>query len=73
MDDKWDEIVTRVKNGILAEEPEAALAGGLELLAEFGRTVEMISADMDRIATVLEKSILIDHAPSEPAPVAHDL
>jgi hypothetical protein len=52
--DKWDEIVNRVKNGILAEEPEAALAGGLQLLAEVGRTFEQISADLDRIATALE-------------------
>lgn len=52
--DKWDEIVNRVKQAILAEEPEAALAGGLQLLAEFGRTLELISADMDRIATAME-------------------
>lgn len=52
--DKWDEIVGRVKNGILAEEPDAALAGALQLFAEFGRTIELISADMDRIATALE-------------------
>lgn len=55
MDDKWDEIVNRVKNGILAEEPDAALAGALQLFAEFGRTIELISADMDRIATALER------------------
>lgn len=52
--DKWDEIVNRVKNGILAEEPEAALAGGLQLLAEVGRTIEQMSADLDRVATALE-------------------
>jgi hypothetical protein len=52
--DKWDEAVERIKNGMLAEEPEAALAGALTLFAEFGRTMEMISADMDRIATALE-------------------
>jgi hypothetical protein len=27
--DKWDEAVERIKNGMLAEEPEAALAGAL--------------------------------------------
>jgi hypothetical protein len=52
--DKWDESVERIKNGMLAEEPEAALAGALQLFANFGRTLEMISADMDRIATALE-------------------
>lgn len=53
--DKWDEMVSRVKNGILAEEPEAALSGALEMFAEFGRTIEQIGADIDRIATALEK------------------
>jgi hypothetical protein len=53
--DKWDEAVERIKNGMLAEEPEAALAGALELFANFGRTLELISGDMDRIATVLER------------------
>jgi hypothetical protein len=67
--DKWDEIVGRVKNGILAEEPDAALAGALQLFAEFGRTMEMISADMDRIATVLERQDVT--ITSEPQ--AHDL
>jgi hypothetical protein len=52
--DKWDEAVNRVKNAILAEEPEAALAGALGLFADFGRTLEMISEDADRIATALE-------------------
>jgi hypothetical protein len=52
--DKWDELVNRVKQGILAEEPEAALAGSLQLLAEIGRTFEQLGADVDRIATVLE-------------------
>jgi hypothetical protein len=56
--DKWDELVNRVKQGILAEEPEAALAGGLQLLAEVGRTFEQIGADVDRIATVLESQVV---------------
>lgn len=55
MVDKWDEMVNRVKQGILAEEPDAALAGALQLFAEFGRTVEQMGADVDRIATALEK------------------
>jgi hypothetical protein len=72
--DKWDELVNRVKQGILAEEPEAALAGGLQLLAEIGRTFEQIGADVDRIATVLEGKIPMDDI-EENMPVAqvHDL
>lgn len=54
--DKWEESVDRIKNGILAEEPEAAVAGALQLFADFGRTLEMISMDMDRIATTLERA-----------------
>jgi hypothetical protein len=53
--DKWEEIVDRLKKSIAAEEPEAALAAGLQLFAEFGRTIELISGDMDRLATAAEK------------------
>ena len=63
--DKWDEMVNRVKHGILAEEPDAALAGALQLFAEFGRILETLGADVDRIATALEK-------PATPAQ-EHDL
>lgn len=52
--DKWDEIVHRIQQSILAEEPEATLAAGLQLFTEFGRTMEQISADLDRIATAIE-------------------
>lgn len=52
--DKWDAIVHRIQQGVLAEEPEAALTAALQLFAEFGRTVEQMGADIDRIATVLE-------------------
>jgi hypothetical protein len=55
--DKWDEIVHRIQQGVLAEEPEAALTAALQLFAEFGRTLEMISGDMDRIATVMEHGV----------------
>jgi hypothetical protein len=72
--DKWDELVNRVKQGILAEEPEAALAGGLQLLAEIGRTFEQIGADVDRIATVLEGKIPMDDIEEDvPAAQVHDL
>lgn len=52
--DKWGELVSRIQNGVLAEEPEAALTGALQLFAEFGRMMERMSADLDRIATVME-------------------
>lgn len=55
--DKWDEMVNRVKQGILAEEPEAVLAGGLQLFAEFGRTLELLSQDTDRLATAAERLV----------------
>lgn len=72
--DKWEESVERIKNGMLAEEPEAALAGALQLFADFGRTLELISADTDRIATALEGGYkpLPGDDDAEPAPV-HDL
>lgn len=69
--DKWDETVHRIQQGILAQEPEAALAAGLQLFAEVGRTLDTISADMGRIATVLEKAFNPDFVEAEP-PV-HDL
>lgn len=52
--DKWDDLVSRIQNGVLAEEPEAALTGALQLFAEFGRTLEQIGADLDRLATAAE-------------------
>lgn len=52
--DKWDDTVDRIKNSILAEEPEAVLAGSLQMVADVGRTLELISQDMDRFATAAE-------------------
>lgn len=53
--DKWDEITHRIQQSILAEEAEAAASAALQLFAEFGRTLEQIGADLDRIATAAEK------------------
>lgn len=53
--DKWDELTGRIARAAAAEEPEAALMGALQLFAEFGRTLELISGDMDRLATAAEK------------------
>lgn len=66
--DKWDEMVGRIQNGFLAEEPEAVVSGALQLFAEFGRTLEQISADLDRIATAAEKQqVAISSGPAVPA------
>ncbi len=69
--DKWDEIIHRIQQGILAEEPEAAMTAGLQLFAEFGRTLEQQGADLDRIATALEGRVASAAAPEsgEPAPL----
>lgn len=61
--DKWDEIVHRIQQSILAQEPEAATSAGLQLFAEFGRT-------LDRIATALEREV---EAIQEPVPEVLDL
>lgn len=53
--DKWDDLTSRIQNAILAQEPEAAAAAGFQLVCEFGRTLELISADLDRIATAVEQ------------------
>lgn len=54
--DKWDELTQRIQNGFLAEEPEAVMAATFTLVAEFGRTLEQIGADLDRLATAAEKA-----------------
>lgn len=62
--DKWDDFTSRIKNSILAEEPEAAVAAAFDYLAEFGRQIQ-------RIADALEP-VNIEQV-QEPAPVVHDL
>lgn len=54
--DKWDELTQRIQNGFLAEEPEAVMSATFTLVAEFGRTLEQISADLDRLSTAAEKA-----------------
>lgn len=58
--DKWDAITDRLKKAMIAEEPEAALSAGLELFAEFGRALELLGEDTDRLATAAES--LLDAA-----------
>lgn len=76
MADVWEDAANRVRQGILAEEPEAALAGAMDMLANLGRVLELIAGDTDRIATALEGGPKAQEpepeAKAEPAPV-HDL
>ena len=60
--DKWDELTGRIARAAVAEEPEAALMGALQLFAEFGRTLELIAGDMDRLATAAEKLVPTESA-----------
>lgn len=69
--DKWDEIVHRIQQSILADEPEAATSAGLQLFAEFGRTLEQAGADLDRIATAMERNQAV--ISGAPMPQALDL
>lgn len=55
--DKWDALTSRIARAAVAEEPEAALMGALQLFAEFGCTFELISGDMDRLVIVVEKLV----------------
>ena len=66
--DKWDELTHRIQQGFLAEEPEAVMAATFKLIAEFGRTMEQMSADLDRLATAAEKAN-IEITGSAPAPL----
>lgn len=52
--DKWEELTHRVQQGFLAQEPDAVMSATISLIAEFGRTLELISADLDRLATAAE-------------------
>lgn len=78
--DKWDELTHRIQQSILAEEPEAAVAAAFQTIAEFGRTLETISSDLDRIATAAENRVdTEDHGlppelqHEEPEALEHDL
>lgn len=66
--DKWDDLCSRIKNGLLAEEPDAVLAAGLTLFAEFGRTIELLTQDTDRLATAAERLVQIAEKTAEPTP-----
>lgn len=66
--DSWEENTNRIKQAVLAEEPEAALSGAMDLLANLGRVLEMIAGDTDRIATALEGDTRV---PAGEAPATH--
>lgn len=54
--DKWEEITQKIIKAVQAEEPNAALVGSMQLIAEFGRTLELISEDLDRLASAAERA-----------------
>lgn len=54
--DKWDKFVERIIKASQADEPQAAAAAVGGMLAEFCRTVELLSEDLDRLATAAEKA-----------------
>lgn len=66
MSDKWTELTGRIKNGMIAEEPEAILSACLELFAEFGRALELIGIDTDRFATAAERLVSVAEKTAEP-------
>lgn len=66
--DKWDEICSRITRAMIAEESEAALLAGLTLFAEFGRTLELLSQDTDRLATAAERLVELAAKTAEPEP-----
>lgn len=71
----WDDSVEQLKKAVLAEEPAAALTAALGMFARFGQIVELMSLDLDRIATALEKEEVSGEpeTPSEPAQPVLDL
>ena len=73
--DKWDELTSRIQQAILAQEPDAAASAAFQVVCEFGRTLEQMGADLDRIATALEmREITIsgDDDHGIPAELRHD-
>lgn len=62
----WDESVEQLKRAVLAEEPAAAVTAALGMFARFGQVVELMSLDLDRIATALEKTD-VSGEPEKPA------
>lgn len=55
--DKWDEIAANIARAAKVNEPEAALVSAVQFFVEVGRTLELISADIDRLATAAEKLV----------------
>lgn len=68
--DKWELLTNRIKQAALAEEPEAALAGALEMFAEFGRQIERIA---DAFEPGPSGNVSVDIRSEEPKSEAFDL
>lgn len=54
--DKWEKIAGVIAAGIDNEDLESVFAGVMKLIVEFGRTFELLSEDLDRLATAAEKA-----------------
>lgn len=65
--DKWDGLTHRIQQGFLAQEPDAVMSAVFSLVAEFGRMMEQMSADLDRIATAMEMPEPVEISGSPPA------
>lgn len=64
--DKWEEICERIQRSLLAREPDAVLAAGLQLFAEFGRTLELLGEDVNRLANAAEGLLAVATKTAEP-------
>ncbi len=53
--DKWDTLASAVFESVKQENKEATGTSVLCFLCEIARTFEQIGADLDRIATALER------------------
>ena len=71
--DKWEELTHRIQQSILAEEPEAAVSAAFQVVCEFGRVLEQMGADLDRIATAIEKQTVEISGDADPNQASFDL
>lgn len=53
--DKWEKMADDVFDAVTEENQEKSARLALGFFAELGRTIELFGADLDRIATALEK------------------
>lgn len=49
--DKWDKLTGLVVEAAKADSADLALIAGLTIIAEFGRTLELIAESLDQLAS----------------------